>query len=1195
MDSRAYKAQDIFDRKSLTTNALQSPRCKFMCLMLNLLWLSLLPWVAQAQTLSQSNKPAVAALLKSKSTDSAQAQTNSQGRKTEVPALLKPPKKRQFKVTMPSQSTPADSYKPGDPKEGVQVGFNDIPITAEPPSLEEMIQAIKRTHATPITEEPLSIRNVTAALRKMKASGTTEAAALLRESPKSPLKVTKKTIALQSAIHLGPEKIKMFVATGALQYYKLWLDYDGDPRRIAAVMETLTDLESNVGLYFFVLANGLTGNWLKKEAIFAGRKGNEILKTRILRSIPFVGPSAGMLASMIFHDASELFKDCALSRLKDVKGLTVAQRKEARADIKTKCSEVWRTFDSEQIAKRYVPTLVGLALGNAVLVGQSLGRAWAANKLREVALKPSQGLIVTGVKLFFDVAESGPVRFIVTKAHPIVTVGSLISFFILDDYITPPLTRGFSVILDSANFNRRRNNLDLAARNPLCASQGNDSSKERCFEELSEKILDWKGMHTSWRMNTNQEYEVGNSAYQTIMKRISTQFQVAKSYYTSFLNRSRLDQENDEKVKQGLIPAEVIAEFDPSILMRKFPFFGVLVSGAFLKKGLDVSDFESTSTIKSILSKLYVTQPSDIEVEQKRRVSVLSQIMFKGFSGYTNDDILEFLVVQFSLVDEYLKNRIAPKVIPWMLSHGYEVLKDGNAVDNYFWVKENVFSLEDPIKRDKTISFFKEVIAVAFNEESIYIKSGLDGHIKFSLNMVPAQEKELMRRLEEMKALLLSGDTDKMSDGLLRLNELTVGGKCPDTYILKHLAFIRALIGDPNPILISGMAYPYLYNLDPENKMVTDSEFYGIPKKYPFKFKSAVHYLTHEMICGQKEPLFTWDYGFDADFFPPRVVFENSAFGEFCKTSSKVFSPNTWSVAGAKQKVMLEDSYENQYITHLNLYSGVNERGVIPQILAGKEKSFAGVDAAKLLSFWDDEKAYNHAASIEQAKIGTWWESTSGVAYDGFLLRVEKHWINVYKKLQMALKRSNETQLRGFEALGWTDFINPIIEKLRVDDRYPFNLLQVIAIEWDAYMNIIVKLDKSPETATRVKAVTEVVQSMLKFLFEQAQVDFSTLVKKDKTEMIKKIDQLNKDFQAQLLPVKESLEKRLPQIAPALNSGFENVQMTMGGYMNAGVLAIYDPEGEGDRTIKEAAKKEELSGKPTKPSTGRSVNPLLKK
>ena len=33
-------------------------------------------------------------------------------------------------------------------------------------------------------------------------------------------------------------------------------------------------------------------------------------------------------------------------------------------------------------------------------------------------------------------------------------------------------------------------------------------------------------------------------------------------------------------------------------------------------------------------------------------------------------------------------------------------------------------------------------------------------------------------------------------------------------------------------------------------------------------------------------------------------------------------------------------------------------------------------------------KDYNHADSIEEEKIGTWWETTSVVAYDGFFLRV---------------------------------------------------------------------------------------------------------------------------------------------------------------------------------------------------------------
>ncbi|MBK7963134.1 MAG: hypothetical protein IPK04_19260 [Bdellovibrionales bacterium] len=127
------------------------------------------------------------------------------------------------------------------------------------------------------------------------------------------LSKTKLDVLKDSVVRFGPEQVKFALAQGAVVYFQSYLNAEGDPRAMAEFYETVKDPMAAVGFYFFMLANGFTSDALQKYGV----KNLDVKnRTRLFDSIKYIGMSAGLMASSIFHEASDTFKACALAPFK---------------------------------------------------------------------------------------------------------------------------------------------------------------------------------------------------------------------------------------------------------------------------------------------------------------------------------------------------------------------------------------------------------------------------------------------------------------------------------------------------------------------------------------------------------------------------------------------------------------------------------------------------------------------------------------------------------------------------------------------------------------------------------------------------------------------------------------------------------------------------------------------------------------
>ncbi|MBK7963135.1 MAG: hypothetical protein IPK04_19265 [Bdellovibrionales bacterium] len=230
-------------------------------------------------------------------------------------------------------------------------------------------------------------------------------------------------------------------------------------------------------------------------------------------------------------------------------------------------------------------------------------------------------------------------RFLIKGAHPVLGVWSIIAFLGLDQYITPPLTRGYGILSDSAGTKWDdwwQVDLEKMAQKCLPAwevlkNHPNNHAwlrmNKQCSSNLNESILSWRDIHSNWRLNINSEYEASRQKYSKFVKNIVTQYSTTQSYYLKFLETRFEDIIRKAEFATGLILRENSATVQDH-LNRIYPFFGVYLGGA------DVSEpFPDRTKLRDDTAMQYLGEIADLEQKQERRVRLLGNVMFNGLHG----------------------------------------------------------------------------------------------------------------------------------------------------------------------------------------------------------------------------------------------------------------------------------------------------------------------------------------------------------------------------------------------------------------------------------------------------------------------------------------------------------------------------------------------------------------------------------
>ncbi|MBL7669159.1 MAG: hypothetical protein JNM39_01620 [Bdellovibrionaceae bacterium] len=972
------------------------------------------------------------------------------------------------------------------------------------------------------------------------------------------LSKTKMDVMRETLLRFPAEQVKFAIAQGAVVYHQSWLKAEGDPRAMAEFYETVTDPMAAIGFYFFMLANGFTTDMLSK---YGARNLDVKNRTILFRYMKYAGMSAGLMASSIFHEASETFKACALLSYRNYDGKTLKERELGRKEKDKACDESWRIWHTENILKRYVPMLFGMALGTAIQGSMGQLVHWAKDT--------PPGKAVFGKALDLTMTWKAG-RFIIQRAHPVLAIGSIFVFLDMDHYITPTLTRGYGILSDSLGTTWDswwQTDLEKMAQKCLPSFEvlKNHPSNsawmkmnKKCSSDLNESILSWRDIHTNWRLNINSEYEAARQTYTKFVKNIVTQYSTAQSYYLKFLSARFKDIVDKARLAAKIILPENAASVQDH-LNRIYPFFGVFLGGASMR-----DSFPDRTKLRDNTAYQYLGEIVKLEQIQEQRVRLLGKVMFNGLRGLTPEQASVFFLDNFGLFEHLILGKLKQKSITWARANPRYFGERGVLYDDYYqWIKEHI--LKVPERTAEAISFSNDVIIPLLLETSEYWQTGLSIYIdQKDVKFIPEHHKELV----DLRKFMLSEHKTDLIRGLLQLNAILFGDQSKSRATIhraslqievhQFLVMIRSILGNPYPILYPGMAYPYISRAHTNDDEKYTDRAYRIPKKYPYSFFSAADYLTHEMICGGEKSKIEWDHGSDAVFHPPKIVTGTpESRSSFC---------------GQRKLLSADNTYEALYAKKVSIFPGEPLIGVIPNILANLIPELDQVNAAKAIQGADTSER-DASAFVEESKIFDWWKNSAGNELDSFFEVIEKTWLITHEKLRFNLTRSND----DFRESKWGSFlsvVNPILERARAGRQLPYNLIAALMVEWDQYIKVAKVFNADKSLDAEIAAVESAFVDSMKYLTYLSKIEFTAMkpAKDDPTfeetnnKLIKErfdmnISIIDLDFALNqaIDKLKTGLEKKDYKLGEILADGMASTSRAIVGYMESATLIGFDP------------------------------------
>lgn len=298
-----------------------------------------------------------------------------------------------------------------------------------------------------------------------------------------------------TALHGFPAQSILFsVAIGAVMMTKLYTDYAANPAALLQHLESLDDPIAHLAFYSFMAANGFTADILSSRL---GGLGGGRTRKAFRAAIPYIGMTAGMLASNLTHEVALLVGSCSdrLLGKKDAKKEAEMQMMRLmNPKFKEPCDAALdEFFNFENKVEQYIPMIISMSLstagstvaqglfvkaGNGIknaaqnfsnqydaalkaeagkpaqtlktISGQSPHRYYsnvAADKLIKVTKTAARGSIrITGLVLAARVTPAGFIFNSITVGAAVYSLAQNFAFVYLDTIMIPSISRWWAQI-----------------------------------------------------------------------------------------------------------------------------------------------------------------------------------------------------------------------------------------------------------------------------------------------------------------------------------------------------------------------------------------------------------------------------------------------------------------------------------------------------------------------------------------------------------------------------------------------------------------------------------------------------------------------------------------------------------------------------------------------------------------------------
>jgi hypothetical protein len=481
----------------------------------------------------------------------------------------------------------------------------------------------------------------------------------------------------QGAIRFTNESFTFAVANGVIQTVLLSEMYASNPVQYEQHIQTLKDPWGHLGFYAFMAVNGFTEDVLRDATL--RRTHVATARWRLYSSvIPYLGMTAGSLASQFVGDFGQLMRSCGWQTLGVIDpslALVTPKTAKKKEELKQQgqadpCEEAWRMWTIEKKFMQYLPSIGSMIASTAASGFLTYGYSKAVTGVKTaVAARQSESalfktLYVTGAKVTVFLA-GGPeaavgkgvvfrgLQFVASKTSGFL--GKVTQFTIftgldmaMHGWIADKLgnlmrgQRFTDWIVQS--FSKKSENLQKTIESEK-KSNWESSEALKYSKDFTDSMTAWKDFNQTHPMQAYYAW-VQKTANLINIERLSFHFYenfindmqstriqtLAKANEAEVLKASAqkieaAEQGSEEELEGFLEETEnAVDQVHESVFNRLFPLYGV-----------------KPSAVSKLTNADYLKAPSVLEKDQARTVDVMSiafkKLLIEKKSKFSADDL----------------------------------------------------------------------------------------------------------------------------------------------------------------------------------------------------------------------------------------------------------------------------------------------------------------------------------------------------------------------------------------------------------------------------------------------------------------------------------------------------------------------------------------------------------------------------
>jgi|GEM_PF-4351121 len=713
---------------------------------------------------------------------------------------------------------------------------------------------------------------------------------------------------INTQLHGFPTQSALFaIAIGAVMMSKLMTDYAANPAALQQHLDSLDDPLAHIAFYSFMAANGLVGDFLTSKWGGPGMGGVSAQKFR-QASIPYIGMTAGMLASNLTHEVGNLISVCSdkLMGKKPNPGEMAMMKMMGGDQGKDPCDLAQEEFfNFENKVEQYFPMIISMALSTAgstvaqqlitkTAVGgvQALKSITAYDKYMlersEVVAKPIQTVNGASQAKFYSKISAGELlkatknvpnasiritgailtaRFIpltgfwfntLTIGTTVYSIAQNAAFIYLDTVMIPWLSKQWAQVWRAGSVDNAEKKLKLSIEfyeksgwvingsDRGCESAILNARSPNCPSNILKNLEDFQKQMEAWRMQNHARFFTGITVWNEITTNLINEVDQAQKFYTFYIN----DVFKTERIKRreqflGHEVTDVDKNHKQNLTGRPAPLFGIRPLG----------HIACQPNLAATLAGQQ--QPKDESCDTELSLYLNHPEKMIGFQRNRVQSVVNIFGELFNMEKKSLPFVVVEEKseIDVFNPSPSELAEKGKAAQQTAQSqKQNTLTNERAIdKWNESLKAYNLQIKAALATGNKAVAQSLiamlfkeDGSFNtFTVNQhLKAESKAFI------KQILVDFETsnvEKIAKALMRINSELRFPKLRDPILDVVLEAIRHALGSPTPILVSGGAVPYLYH--ESNK---DSQGYKAVSRTAgrYQFNRHVEYLIYQMLCG---------------------------------------------------------------------------------------------------------------------------------------------------------------------------------------------------------------------------------------------------------------------------------------------------------------------------------------------------------